>query len=684
MTGNNRFYCDKRYPANADFCVHPRSSAPYFYCIKAAALLLLFFALVLVSCTAPPAPASAPVTVIVVVTATPAPALPPSATPTPAPTLPPSATPAPAMPEQVSDQQLDIRQENILVWTAEDGREVVLDAGAAGEKLRDVDSYAGGTRLLLLYAAEGMGVRYHLLDLAAGQSFDLYQGQSYLPAFAFSPDGGQFASITVSTSDGSALDVLVRPVQPGAQPMRVGGALRQPFADLPYDGYLHWLSDGQSLLWSDERGLWAWPAGGGARLVSEQAAYALNNPSPEGRYIFLVTSAAGEPGCYVKHVLDMQTLQAHEIPGAKACGDQAQGDLELSVYWGEAGGVHVRQVSQAVTTWRPVDRGGGRAWVDGGPAMQALPHPASDDLALVDGALVQRNPQTGEESTLVAQQGGPFDLVKFAASPDLRWLALVYGDAHDPSGPYRLDLLDRQAGEETILHEGRMSSNFGIIDLAFSPDGQWLAYIPVDEKPAALAGRRGLSSPLAGASAYFSVYLLQTGQPQKQARAGDWMAGVAYAGDGRSTIKCAPDDAPYKLLAWGEPGPFLLWANCLSFSLSRVEARKPDAVQTVLGGDAWADAVQLGAVSPDGRYLVARLQLEFSSSNDVQIIDLQQGETFAPPPEPEQGNEADFFTLPQPLPSWLPDGRLLLTRTTTTAHVYRIDPDNAEFFIEEP
>ncbi len=655
---------------------------------------LLIFVFLLAACAAPQAPA--PVTVVVVVTATSAPAPAPNATPTPAPTPTLAAAAKPAWPASVEEAALANRN-NMLAWLSPDGQEVILDAGAEQEKLVAFSLLADQTLILTLYSRHNVIAHYRLVDLPAGQAFDLYQGALPLMAYEISPDGRQFAYIE-SPGDGAA--VKVRAMQPDAQPATVGEAadlpqVEMPSGDIPPYDPLSWLADNRTLLWSNGRGLWASQDGGAARQIYEQPAYYTSGAlSPDGRYTFLVTFDMAQGGCYDTDVLDQQTLQVHPIPGAAKCGEQATPYMEAEVTWDESGGVQVQAPGQgddlATTAWRLVEGAGGALWQEAGPPPAELPHAVSDELSLVDGAIVQTDAQTGQQRSLAPPLPAPLAWVKFAASPDLRWLALVSRNPNEWNTPYTLVLRDLQTGQMTKLHIGMtMIDAYSVFDMAFSPDGAWLAYIPVDEKLAAHpTGKRGLASPPSGAIYSYPVYLVSTARPQEQIRIGDWRSGIS-TNEAGAVAPGAPFDNPYSLLRWGGPQPFLVWGNAIPYSLARVAPQQIKDIRFLMQDQRMATIIRLGQVSPDGRYLITDNRFfEDSGSTrgkpSVQVVDLQQEKVIHLPFDPAHVSEADPYALAQPLPVWLPDGRLLLSGPAVSKHVYRIDPDGPEFFIAGP
>jgi hypothetical protein len=247
--------------------------------------------------------------------------------------------------------------------------------------------------------------------------------------------------------------------------------------------------------------------------------------------------------------------------------------------------------------------------------------------------------------------------VPFALSADGRSAVLAQSFA---PGSYTLSRLDLAGGGLTTLVEDQAPA---LLQLALSPDGQWLAYIPQGTEPAGPGGARrppGALRPDGGpwSGVIYAVRLDAPGAPREvgycaedyQGDYAGWCAGFVWSPDSRA-------------LAWSDGRA--VWFAGLGEPAQMVVANA-GGPQPFGGG---YHAVQ--AWSPLGRYLVAAHG--YYGGSDLVVIDVQTGQVTLV-------LETNRISA---LPTWLPDGRLFVAYQPydvmgilqpPCAGVWRIDP----------
>jgi hypothetical protein len=299
-----------------------------------------------------------------------------------------------------------------------------------------------------------------------------------------------------------------------------------------------------------------------------------------------------------------------------------------------------------------------------------LPRLARDVLFLADGSLKYWHGQTGQIETLLgpdspAQPSGPGAVSLFTVSDDNRFIALQrVGQA---AMTYEVALLELETRELTTIQQGTALDR-GVLGLAFSPDGQWLAYVAQGTVPAARpADEEGTGT----------VYAVRTD-------AADLVIELGECGrletDGLS-LRCLN----WGRLLWSPNGAPFVWSDGYGLWLGQVgrAARLLAPNHTDVSDE--AQVFSAWAWSPAGDYLLAWINhfegvsqatgaLRYQGSSQA-VVDVASGNVIPIPDTFESGE-------PVARASWLTDGRLFVVRRVGSVGAESHLPEAYSLFAE--
>ncbi|MBI4770422.1 MAG: hypothetical protein HY784_08450 [Chloroflexi bacterium] len=317
------------------------------------------------------------------------------------------------------------------------------------------------------------------------------------------------------------------------------------------------------------------------------------------------------------------------------------------------------------------------------PPIESLPEgyfpPLTHDLYFLENhRLMRRNHATAQlETVLGAETSGteppPTGIGAYEFSRDGRLLAFIRYWIADPPGPYALNLLDMATQQITPVYEEH-APGAGLLGMALSPDGEWLAFIPQDA--VAAGDRRGpgwaapAQRPRAGGGPQSGViYAVRTGGLHERVE-------VGYCAEVRSDEFVRGCGG----MVWSPDSQSLAWSDALGLWLAAVGQGAPrPLLENKHDGWEHTRAYSAAAWSPAGRFL--RLWISHYEGGSQAILDMQTGQLADLP---------DSFEYPEPLAraAWLPDGRLFALRSTNTGEgyalhgeVWRMEPGSADLLV---
>jgi hypothetical protein len=284
--------------------------------------------------------------------------------------------------------------------------------------------------------------------------------------------------------------------------------------------------------------------------------------------------------------------------------------------------------------------------------------PLSHDVLFLDGGSLKRwHGQTGQVETLLApapaSAASPSGAVThYLISPNGRIAALQrLGETPET---FMLAVLDLESLSLTVVHTGTIEER-GLLGLAFSPDGQSLAYIP--EEPLAV-GTRGDG---ASSGTVFVVRMDALDQPLKMGFCAEaHYEELDFGCQRRGRLLWAPGDAA---LVWNDAVG--VWhAELGGEPRLLVPNQLPDDPR-LFGAWAW---------SPDGDNLLA--WIGYYEGVSQAVLDVRAGQVIPVPETFEYGEQAARA-------NWLADGRLLVVRRlgsvgdlthSLAAEMWRVSP----------
>jgi len=297
--------------------------------------------------------------------------------------------------------------------------------------------------------------------------------------------------------------------------------------------------------------------------------------------------------------------------------------------------------------------------------LPSIPH---DLLFLDQGNLVRWNHTTGQLETLSG------NTTCYWASPDRRTVVLEIAKGGDL---YEIALLDLASGAKTTLVETASR----IIDLAISPDSQWVAYIQSETLPDEWHCRPDLVAfgiyPFSGPypATIFSLHL-----GVSQGNESESPVEIGYCKEGEALGFCGR-------ILWSPDSRSILWSDAegvWSFELGASQA-KLIIPQTLNQPDYFDNRVYYPwRWSPMGRYVLTTFQI-FEGVTQV-VLDTQTGKVAELP-------GTFTYGYPGSKPAWMADGRLFTIRPPLPSEytdfppaaieIWRVDPQQPGMLVLE-
>lgn len=253
--------------------------------------------------------------------------------------------------------------------------------------------------------------------------------------------------------------------------------------------------------------------------------------------------------------------------------------------------------------------------------------------------------------------------VHYSLSADGRMVAY---NQHTPSEA--IMLLGVPTQQLTTL--APLSSVQGLVafgDMAFSPDGQWLAYVLLGSRPST-SRATGLTAPAVGGVARSGmIYAVRTDAPDRRIEVGYCAStGVEYA-RGCMGFLWALDS---RTVAWKDGRG--VWVTELGKT-----ARQLTNDEIVMPNEMPRGVWNLVAWSPQGRYLLGRVA--YYEGSGWGVLDTQTARAMSVP---------DSFEYPRPNAriTWMRDGRLVATkdrRLEKFVEVWRVRGDGDNLLVRE-
>jgi len=297
--------------------------------------------------------------------------------------------------------------------------------------------------------------------------------------------------------------------------------------------------------------------------------------------------------------------------------------------------------------------------------LPSIPH---DLLFLDQGNLMRWNHTTGQLETLSS------NATCYWVSTDRRTVILESAKGGDI---YEIALLDLASGRKTSLVETASR----IIDLAISPDGQWVAYIQTESLPDEWHCRPDLVA--------FGIYPFSGPYPATifslrvsvlQGNASESPVEIGYCKKGETLGFCGR-------ILWSPDSRSILWSDAegvWSFELGASQARLI-IPQTVNQPDYFDNRVYYPwRWSPLGRYVLTTFQI-FEGFTQV-VLDTQTGKVAELP-------GTFTYGYPGSKPVWMADGRLFTIRPPLPSEytdfppaaieIWRVDPQQPGMLVLE-
>ena len=295
---------------------------------------------------------------------------------------------------------------------------------------------------------------------------------------------------------------------------------------------------------------------------------------------------------------------------------------------------------------------------------------ATGQLETDQGSLMRWNHTTGELETLSD------NVTCYWVSADRRKVVLEIAKGGDI---YEIALLDLASGRKTSLVETASR----IIDLAISPDGQWVAYIQSETLPDEWYCRTDLINfdmyPFIYGGRYSgTIFSLWVSAPQEIAS--ESLVEIGYCRGSNGPGFCGR-------VLWSPDSRSILWSDVEGVWSFELGASRSQLIipQTLNQPDYFDNRVYFPwRWSPSGRYVLTAFTV-FEGVTQV-VLDTQTGQVAEVP-------GANSYEYPGSKPAWMADGRLFVIRPPlpseysdfppSAIEIWRVDPQQPDTLILE-